>query len=278
MDRRRWVVTVIAGLVIPVILMFLTGRGGGSSLPEQLLVGFAGRIQGAARWVTGGASGLVERYVSLVGVREENEHLRAERDRLMQEALLAKQLAVEVQRLRKVLDLREKRPDLRLEAARVVAVDVTPFHRVGRIQVQADGVALRPDLAVLTPEGLVGRTIRAAGSLGDVMLLGDQRSRVACEVLGQGVLGVLIGSGLPDRYAAWLQVAQTEDPLPRGAVVVTSGHDRVFPRGIEVGYLLDQDARRRSGPFVEYEVRLAANPAAWDTVLVAAPVGAGAEP
>lgn len=101
------------------------------------------------------------------------------------------------------------------------------------------------------------------------MLLGDQRSRVSCEVLGKGILGVLVGSGLPDRYSAWLQVAQTEDPLPRGAVVVTSGHDRVFPRGIEVGYVLEPDARRRAGPFVEYEVRLAANPAVWNTVLVA---------
>mgnify|MGYP003732103969 CR=1 FL=1 len=266
---------MIAGLVIPVILMFLAGRGSGSSLPEQLLVGLAGRIQGVARWVTGGTSDLLNGYALLVGVREENERLLAERDRLLQEALLAKQLAVEVQRLRKVLDLREKRPDLRLEAAQVVAMDVTPFHRVGRIQVQTAGVALQPDMAVLTPEGLVGRITRAAGSLGDVMMLGDQRSRVACEVLGQGVLGVLIGSGLPDRYSAWLQVAQTEDPLPRGAVVVTSGHDRVFPRGIEVGYVLDQDARRRAGPFVEYEVRLAANPAAWDTVLVAAPAGSG---
>jgi len=275
LDRRRWVLTVIAGLVLPVILMFLTGRSGGSSLPEHLLVGLVGRIQGAVGSVTDGASGLVKRYVALVGVREENEHLRAERDRLLQEALLAKQLAVEVQRLRKVLDLREKRPDLHLQAAEGVAMDVTPFHRVGRIQVQTSGVELRPDLAVLTPEGLIGRTIRASGSLGDVMLLGDQRSRVACEVLGQGVLGVLIGSGLPDRYTAWLQVAQTEDPLPPGAVVVTSGHDRVFPRGIEVGYVLDQEARRRSGPFVEYEVRLAANPAAWDTVLVANPTGTG---
>jgi len=176
---------------------------------------------------------------------------------------------VQNDQLRKLLGLKEARRDLTLAPASVIAREVTPFHRVGRLAVEVDtDEELAPDMAVITHQGLLGRVVRVSRRYADVMLLTDMRSRVACEVLGKGVLGMLQGSGSLDQYRARLQVSVTEEPLEKDAVIITSGYDRVFPRGIEVGYVTDPSSRRQVGQFVEYDVVLAANPALSDEAMV----------
>jgi rod shape-determining protein MreC len=266
--RHRFGTTVTALLVLPLALMYFHGRRGGESFVEKVSITLAGFAQS---WVSGlveGTSDLVRDYVALVDVQGDNARLREENERLVGEALAAKRLAIENQALRKLIDLRQARRELRMAPAVVTGREVTPFYRVSRIQVETDTGSPEPDMAVVTREGLVGRVVSAAGRFADVMLLTDSRSRVACEILGRGVLGMLVGTGTPDQYQARLQVSVTEAPLEANAVVTTSGHDRVFPRGIEVGYVGDPSKRRQAGPFVEYDVVLAANPAAMEHVMV----------
>ena len=267
--RHRFPAVVITLLILPLGLMYVSGRRDSSTtLPERVAMSVAGWLQGVVGGALGGVSGAATDYVALVGLHEENVRLRAENERLMAEALEAKRLAVENQGLRRLMEMRQSRRDLDLVPATVVARELTPFFRVGRLSVESDGAPPQADQAVVTLAGLVGRVVRATGATADVMLLGDTRSRVACEVLGRGVLGMMVGSGNPDAYLARFQVSQTEPILEKGAVIVTSGHDRVFPRGIEVGYVPRPEERRQAGPFVEYDVVLAVNPASLQDVLV----------
>jgi rod shape-determining protein MreC len=267
--RNRFPITVVALLLLPLVLMYYHGRrGGGSSLPERVSIGVAGVAQSGVSWVVDGIAGVFHDYLVLVDVQADNERLKGENERLIGEAVLAKQLAVENQALRRLVDLKTTRKDLRLAPATIIARDMTPFFRVSRLSLQLPDVSPAVDMSVITPAGLVGRIVHASGPYGDVMLLTDSRSRVAAEVLGKGVLGMVVGSGKPDEYLARLQVSLTEKPLEAGAVVVTSGHDRVFPRGIEVGYVADPERRRQVGPFMEYDVALAVNPVGVDDVMV----------
>jgi rod shape-determining protein MreC len=267
--RHRFSVIVTTLLILPLGLMFVSGRrDSATSLPERMAMGVAGWLQGVVGGALGGVSGAATDYVALVGLHEENERLRSENERLIAEALEGKRLAVENQALRRLLEMRQSRRDLDLMPATVIARELTPFFRVGRLSVETEGAPPQPDQAVVTLTGLVGRVVRAAGGTADVMLLGDTRSRVATEVLGRGILGMMVGSGNPDAYLARFQVSQSETPLEKGAVIVTSGHDRVFPRGIEVGYVPRPEERRQAGPFVEYDVVLAVNPASLQDVLV----------
>jgi rod shape-determining protein MreC len=269
LTRHRFPVIVVTLLIAPLGLMFLSGRRESAiTLPEQVTMGVAGWMQGAIGSALGGVSGVASDYVALVGLHEENERLASERERLVSQALEAKRLAVENQALRRLLEMKQSRHDLDLVPATVVARELTPFFRVGRLSVDLEGAPPLADQAVVTPMGLVGRVVRVTGSTADVMLLADTRSRVASEVLGRGILGMMVGSGNPDAYLARFQVSQTEAPLEKGAVIVTSGHDRVFPRGIEVGYVPRPEDRRQVGPFVEYDVVLAVNPASLQDVLV----------
>ncbi len=267
--RHRFGVTVAVLLVLPLIMMYIHGRrGSGSSIVERASTGVAGSTQALMTGLVEGAAEVAHDYLLLTDVEAENRRLKLENEQLMGEALEGKKLSVENQALRKLLELRQARKDLKLAPATVAGRELTPFYRVSRLSVEVDAGAPEVDMAVVTREGLVGRVVHAAGRFADVMLLTDSRSRVACEVLGRGVLGMLVGSGTPDQNLARLQVSVNEAPLETNAVIVTSGHDRVFPRGVEVGYVVDPSKRRQAGPFVEYEVTLAVNPASVEKAMV----------
>ncbi len=267
--RHRFGVALVVLLTVPLLLMYVNGRRGeGATFAERLTVRLAGASQALANAVVDFGGGLFRDYVLLVGVREENERLVRENERLLGEAVQAKRLAVEVQTLREALGFRERRKDLRLWPGRVVGRELTPYYRVARVSIEVEGEA-RSGMAVVTHAGLVGRVVRGVGSYADVMLLTDGRSRVAGEVLGRGVLGMAVGTGRTDEVRVRFQVSMSETPLEDGAVVVTSGHDRVFPRGIEIGYVTNAANRRQVGPFVEYDLAPAVNPAAVEFVFLA---------
>ena len=184
------------------------------------------------------------------------------------EALRAKELGLENARLRALLDFKKARRDLRTVAAHVLAEDVSPFARVLRIHLDAgaeDG--LREGMPVVAAEGLVGRVRQVSDGVGQVMLTVDARSSVNVKVAGKGVTGNLQGTGDEESYTARLTFLHKVDKLEVGDAVVTSGHDRVFPPGIEVGYIRSLEERQR-GLYYELQVAPAVNFSTLDEVLI----------
>ncbi len=268
--RHRFPIVVTLLLLLPLPLMYIHGRqDSGTSPAQRVTVGVAGVAQRGMGAIVGGLGSIFSDYVLLVNLHEDNQRLVADNERLMGEALTAKRLAVENAELRRLLGLAEARKDLEMAPARVVARELTPLYRVARVSVELpEDRTVAQDMAVVTPLGLVGRVVQAAGSVGDVMLLTDGRSRVAAEVLGRGILGMISGPGRPDEMHVRLQVGLSEAPLEEGAVIMTSGHDQVFPRGVEIGYVTNPSGRRQGGAYVEYDVTLSVNPGAISHAMV----------
>lgn len=268
--RNRFNLSVVVLMILPLLLMYLHGRRGhGTTLVERMAMTLAGVSQSAVNSLVEWGGDVLENYLFLVDVQDSNIKLREENERLLGEALVAKRLAIESRSLRKLVGLKEELKGMSMSPATIVSRELTPYYRVNRMSLETgEGFEPAKDMAVVTHEGLVGRIIKVGGGYADVMLLADSRSRVACEVLGRGVLGMVLGKGRPDGYQVTLQVSVTEKRLEEGAVVQTSGHDRVFPRGIEVGYVKDSTQARQKGPFTEYDLVLAVNPTGVDHVMV----------
>lgn len=233
-----------------------------TSIVEKISLYIAGSAQSVITTLVEGVSDIIKDYILLVDVQKENRKLKEEIDTLLNEALLAKRLAIENQELRGLLGFKKERQDIETIPCNIISREVSPFYRVTRVSVDLDGRTLpSSDMAVITSQGLLGRVVQLSGRYADVMLVSDARSRVACEVLGKGILGVIIGAGVGDQYRAKLRVSATEEPLEPNSVIITSGHDRIFPRGVEIGYILDPTQRKTIGNLVEYDVTLAVNPA-----------------
>jgi rod shape-determining protein MreC len=173
---------------------------------------------------------LWQRYVYLLNTEEKNRLLVEQNKRLRQENSILREAAIANDRLRHVLDFKETSP-LKLLSAEVVSVDPSPYYKTVFVDKgEEDGV--QRDLAVIRPGGLVGKIFKTSPSSSMVMLLLDQN--FALDVLVQRTRARAVVEGLGTSRCA-LKCLLSSDPVLEGDLVVTSGLEGVFPKGILIG-------------------------------------------
>ena len=259
LKRHRPTIVAFTALIVPLFLLYLHGRipphKRNLTIFEHVLLQVTTPPTEAAKELISGVAGLVDSYVVLVDLKEENEELGRKVSLLTAEALRAKELDLENRRLRRLLVFKRKRKGLKTIAAHVIGREVSPYARVVKIKIDVDaGDGVRNGMPVVSSEGLVGRITHAGGRNAEVMLTVDNRSSVDVKVAGKGVTGTLQGMGRENAYTARLLYLHKAEPLAPNDTLVTSGHGEVFPPHIEVGYIQNTEERQRG---VYYEVRVA---------------------
>jgi rod shape-determining protein MreC len=229
---------LLAALVIShlVIVSHQVDAGGGTSLLERTALSAIEPVQdgvaSAIRLVEAGWSG----YVGLRGVRDENERLRERTQELELELERSRKLADESTRLRELLELRAVLPFETLPAE-VVSRDGTPWFRSVSIDKGADA-GVRLQSPVISSTGVVGRVVKLGPQAARVQLLLDRDAGVGVLVERTRVTGVCAGQvGFEDQGTTDL-VMRYVPALADVAVgdrVLTSGLDRVYPKGLVVG-------------------------------------------
>lgn len=255
-QRHRTKIVTFGALMLPLFLLYVHGRHPRkTTVIEKGLMQVTGPAQAAAETMISGLSDVWSGYVALIDVKEENERLEEQVSVLTGEALRAKELEMENERLRELLKFKRARKDLQTISAHVIGKDVSPYARVVRVAIDVgEGDGVLEDMPVVSREGLVGRVSHIAGRYAEVMLVADARSSVSVKVAGKGVTGAMEGTGTGNDYTARLLFLHKAQPLEVNDTLVTSGHDKIFPAGIEVGYILSLDERQRD---VYYEVEVA---------------------
>jgi rod shape-determining protein MreC len=238
---RRTVVLALA-LALPLASMYHHGKvRAETSFIERTLLAVTAPIQdvtGAGlRW----GLGIIDGYILLTRVRQRNRELVKENQVLLGEALRSRQLAEELSRVKQLCTFRKSAKRLSTVPARVIGREVSQFFRVARIKLDTAGVVgLREGLAVITHNGVVGRIDKVAGGYADVMLITDSRSQIHATVAGKGVIGTVRGQGKRNEFAVrfvFLERAERRSAIVDGDAVLTTGHDRVFPPGLEIGHI-----------------------------------------
>lgn len=103
--------------------------------------------------------------------------------------------------------------------------------------IEASGRSLEPGLAVVTPDGLLGRLARSSGTRGQVETLWHTKVAVSVVDARSGEQGILRWDPVHPRELVIEQVPFQAD-YRTGDAVVTTGMGEVFPRGILVGHVL----------------------------------------
>jgi len=127
---------------------------------------------------------------------------------------------------------------------------------------------IRPNLAVIAADGLIGRTMDVSGATTDVLLLTDPNCRIACRFPRSGAFGIARGMGLTVAGTAKLEMVVGAKPcrvdyiekdlgVGVGDAVVTSGLGGVYPEGLPVGRVVGTEVDS-SGLYVRAEVAPAA--------------------
>ncbi len=207
------------------------------SLLDRGLLKVSAPIQDVAGAAADGVSGILEDYVYLVDVKQENERLQRESDHLRREMRRLRNQSVRVSELEQLLGLRD---ELATETitARVIAKDISPSFRVIRLALdhgERDGV--KSGLPVVSTQGLVGQIRRVSGDFADVLLSVDVESRVDVVVGDSGARGRIEGLGDAGRYRAAIQFDRPDDTVKVGDAVYTSGLGKKFPESILIGHV-----------------------------------------
>ncbi len=253
--RHRKTIVTILGITVPLFLLYVHGRHPRkTTIIEKGLMRVTAPVQEAASRMLSGISDLWNGYVALVDVAEDNAALRTENARLQAESARLVVALAENDRLRTELDFKRQRRDLVTVGAHIIGKDLSPYGRILRVALDAGASSgIAEGMPVVSGMGLIGRVVRVSGEYAEVMLVVDARSVVNARVLGKGVTGTVTGTSSPYNYVARMSYLHRAEPLEVGDLLVTSGHDKIFPPGLHVGTIRSLEERQRE---VEYELQV----------------------
>ena len=231
-------------LFIPVILLFLflglftwnQKTGLLDALTVNLGLETTGAVLKPLVWLYDQTHGFYARYIDLVGIREENDLLKAEADRLRGELSALAEDQDELRRLRVLLSLSDA--DVwQPVGARVIAGRIGPNAALESVTISRGYLSGGgPGTPVITNLGVVGRVLRASPNTATVLLLTNPGSRIA--VLSQQTRTPGILAGRSTRLPMEMRFVTRNYTVHPDEILITSGLDGAYPKGIPVAKVL----------------------------------------
>lgn len=266
-QSRRVLPIAIGLLVSSVLLIKFDQRGDAPGFVGRGVVSAVSPLQSAMTSLGSSVNTLWLEYVDLVDAKEKGLALGKTVRELRHQLAELEELRAENGRLRQLLELGDRRKDLRLRAARVVGRSTSPYFRVLRIVLDVGDGHIKPGMPVLAAGGVVGQIRFVSGTRAEVLLVTDPRSAIDVVLESSRARGVAVGTGEEDRYAARLKYLQHNLKAEVGERVLTTGEDERYPRGLVVGRVesVEDDA---TGPFQKARVRPLVEFGALDEVFI----------
>jgi rod shape-determining protein MreC len=202
-------------------------------------------------WLQNGVSGLWHNYFYLRGVRTENRQLREQIEQMRLEQVRLKEDAAQAQRLQALLAFKEQ-VVTKTVAAQVIGSSASDLSRIVYIDKGEDD-GLKRDMAVITADGIVGKVLQVFPSVAQVLLINDQSSGVGVILEKTRLQGVLRGMANGEVV---LERVMSDEQVPVGEKVLTSGGDQIFPKGLPVGTVT------KVGPGIDLFLSIKVKPAA----------------
>lgn len=207
--------------------------------------------------------GVWDNYIDLRHTRQQNETLKQEITRLREEEAAFAEDAAQGRRLQAVLGFQQKYI-AKTVAAQVIGTSGTDRSRVLYIDKGlADG--LKPNQAVITPYGVVGKLRDVFPHTAQLLLINDASSGAGVLLESTRIRGIIKGS--PDGQVE-INNLLPDDRIKPGEQVVTSGGDQVFPRGLPVGTIEKVALDPQHQPYTAITIKPAANLNQLEEVLV----------
>jgi rod shape-determining protein MreC len=211
-------------------------------------------------WMRGGSSGFVHDYLLLHDTHDQVMKLQSEVDRLKLENIFLKNELNTADRGKALAVFQSHTPSKTLAASVIGTGAGTNSQVVFVDRGTASGV--QRGMAVVTPDGIVGKVIAAYPTASQVMLITDPD--FAAGVISQKgqVRGTLKGQGTP---LGKVDYVPATEKVESGEWFYTSGDDRIFPRGFPVGVV---KTVRPGQPFQEIYMQPAGSQRGLEDVLI----------
>ncbi len=169
-------------------------------------------------------------YFYLRNVRKENERLKDEIGQMRLEQVRLQQDAAQARRLQALLAFKEQFVSTTV-AAQVIGSSGSDQSRIIYIDRGSDhGIA--ENMAVITPDGIVGKVLRVFPGTAQVLVITDQSSGVGAILQKSRLQGIAKGTA---DGGVKVDYVMADEKIEVGEPVITSGGDRIFPKGLPLG-------------------------------------------
>ncbi|MDR3300003.1 MAG: rod shape-determining protein MreC [Candidatus Accumulibacter sp.] len=210
-------------------LLFFDSRFQALELLRQGVFLLTYPLQQAAHAPIGFLQKSSEYFSSLSLLKEENAILKRARLSGAETLLRTHQLEAENERLRRLLDVREQKK-ISGHVAQIIYAPRDPFSR--RVVVdKGQQNQLLAGQPVVDDAGIVGQITRVFPFVSEITLITDKDQAIPVQILRTGQRSVVFGLG-DGRLE--LRFLPTNADVRDGDMLITSGLDGIFPRGLPV--------------------------------------------
>jgi rod shape-determining protein MreC len=176
--------------------------------------------------------GFLQDYFILLDVRDQNRKLKSDNDKLRMENVYFRNQLSTAEHAR-ALTLFQAQSPSKTVAARVIGNSTVASAKAVFID-RGYTSAIEKGMAVVTPDGIVGKVVAVYPLVAQVLLVTDATFKVGVESQKDHVHGVLDCGGGP----CTVEQIQEEEKVTPGEWFFTSGEDRIFPKGFPVGTVI----------------------------------------
>jgi rod shape-determining protein MreC len=234
LGRYRNLIVLVGVLFAQVLGLAVQVRRTTDNEPTRLIriwaVGAVTPLEKLLGWTQTSTGNLWHNYFYLRGVRAENRSLKAQIERMSLEQVRLSQDADQARRLQALLAFKEQFISQTM-AAQVIGSSGSELSRSVYID-KGEHDGIKPDMAVITADGIVGKVLRVYRSTSLVLLIDDQTSGVGSILDKTRLQGILRGTPSGELV---LEKVMSDETVSPGELVLTSGGDGIFPKGLLVG-------------------------------------------
>lgn len=234
---RRVLVSLVIIAIIASTIFFLVLRNDEQiSIAENAIGSLLTPVQNAVSSATNGIKNFFTNWRNYDTLEEEFEILSRENQQLTLELAGAEEAMLENERLKGLLDAKSAYEALDPVYAKVIARDAGQWFTTFSInRGTAHGVST--GMAVVNGEGLIGHVYEVGLNYAKVLTIIDPRSGLACLVQRTRDNGVVRGgiSDTDDTAECYVYYLPNLNNIVPGDIVVTSGTDSLYPKGLHIG-------------------------------------------
>ena len=237
--RYNLLVFVILLLLFALVLMSLRAKQRkGVEFFDALLIETCSPFQKAVTFILKTVQGTFQHYVFLVNLEKENRMLKQKIAELQEENHRIKEMKLANERLRQLLQFKEKNSPSMI-GAEVIGQDPSSWFRSVTIDKgESDGV--KKGMAVVSPAGVIGQILKTAPHYSTVLLITDYNSAIDSIVQRTRAKAIVEGKG--ENRCQLKYLLRTKE-VSIGDVVVTSGLGGNYPKGLKVGEIKKVDKK-----------------------------------
>jgi len=265
LGRYRNLIILVGVLFLQVLGLAMQVKRGSDTQDTRLIriwaVGALSPFERSLVWVRNGSGNIFHNYIYLRGVRAENRELKQQIEQMRLQQVRLSEDAAQAHRLQSLLAFKEQFVS-KTVAAQVIGSSGSDLSRVVYID-KGENVGIRRDMPVITAEGIVGKVLMVYPSVSQVLLINDQTSGVGAILDKSRLQGVLRGGATGE---VMLERVMSDEQVAAGDIVLTSGGDRIFPKGLPVGTV--SKVSNGKDLFLNIKIKPAANLSKLEEVLV----------